>query len=136
MRTRAPLPLAVALVLLAVACGGGGGGGKADAKSAAQRCADRWNSNLKRLGGALSGVPAISSFSAHVGPVNGGCVLVVSRYVGGRTRCCIAFAAGPKPPTGRGRSDYTYIEPGSRRIEPSLRVPNARFDSHLRLTLK
>lgn len=91
------------------------------------RCADRWNRNLKRLGGALQKVPNIASYNAHVGLIaqTGACFVAVSRNGG-----AILFAAR------RGTSDYQFIDLKGRTIKPSLLVPNADFASDLKLTVR
>jgi hypothetical protein len=101
--------------------------GSNSASGPAVRCADRWNRNLKRLGGALHKVPNLASYNAHVGVIaqTGACFVAVVR-----NGDAILFAAR------QGTADYQYIELNGRKLKQSLLVPNADFTSDLKLKLR
>ena len=99
------------------------------ASPTAQGCVDRWNNNLERFAGSLGKVPNIDSYSVHVGTIQALCVVVVMR--GPDT---LVFTTHTRKPVTKG-SDYLVVPTNGQKVRAALRVPNARFDKDLKLTL-
>ena len=137
------LALGTFFVLVATRCGGGKSGASSTTVAAhttgtttvrhlaasptAQGCVDRWNTNIERFRGSLGKVPNIDSYAVHVGTVQGLCVVVVMR--GPNT---LVFTTHSRKPV---KSDYLVVPTNGQTVRAALRVPNARFDKDLKLTL-
>ena len=134
----ATLALMTVLVFAGTGCGGGKSSSKTTGTSAIQHltasptthgCVDRWNNNLVRFAGSLGKVPNIDSYAVHVGTVQALCVVVVMR--GPDT---LVFTTHSRKPVTKG-SDYLVVPTNGQKVRAALRVPNARFDKDLKLTL-
>jgi hypothetical protein len=127
--------MAVPVAAAVVACGGRGAAVQqttsrsvstaSQSGSSEQRCVQRWNEKLKKTGSAaLKKVPHIASYKVHVGTEKKACLVIILRTGG-----AIIFGALP------GSSNYQFIPAQGKRVRPSLLVPNAHFDSNLKLAL-
>ena len=74
-------------------------------------------------------MPNIDSYAVHVGTVQALCVVVIMR--GPDT---LVFTTHSRKPVTKG-SDYLVVPTNGQKVRASLRVPNARFDKDLKLTL-